>query len=233
VRHVHRSRGQSLLEFALIVPIFLLFLFGLIDFSRLLFTYISLANGTRELARVAAMPSTTTTNPSAPVSVFNNLTLFGGPVANGATQVTFTNASSQSISCTVGATGCLLSLSTPKGSATTTLTNSLAQSVSYTFTSAPDPAAFRATANGDYVMVTTVNSQINGYDGTVRVCPLPLTSSCVLGAPATASDGFVDVAVVYDFRFNPLFENRLAGIIDASFMRPISTLRTSTRTYVE
>jgi len=41
------------------------------------------------------------------------------------------------------------------------------------------------------------------------------------------------VRVVYNFRFNPLFENKLSGVIDASFMRPFSVLQTSTRTYVE
>ena len=48
-----RGRAQSLVEFAVVVPLFLLLLFALIDFSRLLFTYVSLSNGAREMARVA------------------------------------------------------------------------------------------------------------------------------------------------------------------------------------
>jgi len=232
MRH-SRARGQSLVEFAIVVPIFLLLLFGLIDFSRLLFTYISLANGTRELARVAALPTTTSATPSAPVSAFNNLTIFGGPVASGATQITFTN-SPYSINCTIGATGCQLTLSTIKGTPnTTSLTSALPATVSYTFAAAPDPSAFTATANGDYVMVTSISSEVGGWNGTVRICPLPLTASCTLGAPASASDGLIDVRVVHNFRFNPLFENKLSGVIDASFMRPFSVLQTSTRTYVE
>jgi len=231
VRHAQRAPAQSLLEFALLVPLFTLLLFGFIDFSRLLFTDISLVNGTRELARVAALPSRTTASPTAAVRAFNDLTLFGGS-ATGATQITFTNPGGYSINCTVGATGCALTLTTTRGfsSITTTLTTGGFTSVSYTFPSTPDPNAFTATANGDYVVVTTVGSDLNG---TVRVCPLPLTTSCTLGAPATASDGFIDVGVVYTFKFNPLFANRLSGAIDLAVMRPFSTLRTSTRTYVE
>jgi Flp pilus assembly protein TadG len=244
MRQVRRAPAQSLLEFSLVLPIFLLLLFGMIDFSRLLFTYISLVNGTRELARVAALPSTISTTPTAPVSAFNNLTLFGGSVT-GATQVTLTPPAGQtgygSIACnSLGATGCLLTLSTVKSSASvvTTLTNSTgagASSVSYTFTTpsaspTPDPSKFGATGNGDFVVASTVGANLNG---TVRICPLPLTNSCLLGAAGTASDGFINIDVVHTFKFNPLFENRLAGVTDASFIRPISTLRTSTRTYVE
>ncbi|HEY3059596.1 MAG TPA: TadE/TadG family type IV pilus assembly protein [Chloroflexota bacterium] len=243
MRQVRRAPAQSLLEFALVLPIFLLLLFGMIDFSRLLFTYISLVNGTRELARVAALPSTVLTTPTAPVSAFNNLTLFGGSVT-GATQVTLAPPAGQtgngSIACnSLGATGCLLTLSTVKSSSSvvTTLTNSSGASgtVSYTFTTpsaspTPDPSKFGATGNGDFVLASTVGADLNG---TVRICPLPLTNNCLLGAASTASDGFINVDVVHAFKFNPLFENRLAGVIDASFVRPISTLRTATRTYVE
>ena len=49
----HKTKAQSLVEFALVVPLFLLLVLGLIDFSRLLFTYVSLSNATREMARVA------------------------------------------------------------------------------------------------------------------------------------------------------------------------------------
>lgn len=230
--HARRESAQSLLEFALLLPLFVLVLFAFIDFSRLVFSDISLVNGTRELARQAALPATTSTTPAAAVNAFNNLTLIGGPLSNGATQITFRNPGGFSINCTVNASGCLLTLTTVKNtsSITTTLTTSGFTSLPYTFTSVPDPSAFTATANGDYVMVTTVGADLNG---TVRICPLPVSTTCLLGAPSTASDGFVDVAVVYTFRFNPLFENRLTGAVDVSVMRGFSTLRTSTRTYVE
>jgi Flp pilus assembly protein TadG len=54
-RAASRGRAQSLVEFAVVVPIFLLLLFALIDFARLEFSYISLANAAREMARSAAI----------------------------------------------------------------------------------------------------------------------------------------------------------------------------------
>ena len=56
LRHHPReiSRGQSLVEFALILPVFLLFLVIAVDFGRLFYTYIQLNNIAREGAAYAA-----------------------------------------------------------------------------------------------------------------------------------------------------------------------------------
>jgi hypothetical protein len=67
--------AQALVEFALVLPLFLLLLLAVIDFSRLLFTYISLTNGARELAHAAALPRTSST---ASIAAFNNYTLVVG-----------------------------------------------------------------------------------------------------------------------------------------------------------
>jgi len=48
-----RGRGQALVEFALILPVFLLIFFGIIDAGRLIFTYNTIANASRSAARVA------------------------------------------------------------------------------------------------------------------------------------------------------------------------------------
>jgi hypothetical protein len=48
-----RSRGQSLVEFALVLPIFLLLFFAIVDFGSAIFTYNSLTNAAREGARLA------------------------------------------------------------------------------------------------------------------------------------------------------------------------------------
>src|SRR5438270_4660530 len=74
-RASRRWSAQALVEFALVLPLFLLLVLGLIDFSRLLFTYISLTNGARELARTAALPRSTST---ASIAAFNNHTLVAG-----------------------------------------------------------------------------------------------------------------------------------------------------------
>ena len=73
-----RSPAQSIIEFAIVLPVFLLLLFALIDFSRLLFTYVSLVNGTREVARFAALSVSGATN-TQPITAFNQLTLVAGP----------------------------------------------------------------------------------------------------------------------------------------------------------
>jgi Flp pilus assembly protein TadG len=48
-----RSRGQSIVEFALVAPLFLIMLFGVIEIGRLVWTHHELTNGTREGARLA------------------------------------------------------------------------------------------------------------------------------------------------------------------------------------
>lgn len=49
------QRGQTLAEFALVLPIFLLVVFGLFDVGRAVFTYNSLTNAAREAARLAVV----------------------------------------------------------------------------------------------------------------------------------------------------------------------------------
>ena len=52
------QRGQSLVEFAMVLPILTILIFGVIDFSLGLRSYISLTNATREGARYAAVGNT-------------------------------------------------------------------------------------------------------------------------------------------------------------------------------
>ena len=49
-----REAGQTLVEFALILPIMLLLIFALVDFGRGFYTWLILTNGAREGARVGA-----------------------------------------------------------------------------------------------------------------------------------------------------------------------------------
>src|SRR5512142_69595 len=54
-RRARRSwRGQSLVEFALVVPVFFFLLAGAIDFGRLFYTYVGVTNAAREGAAYAA-----------------------------------------------------------------------------------------------------------------------------------------------------------------------------------
>ena len=54
-RLIRGGRGQSLVEFVLVLPIFLILIFAVIDFGMGLRSYISLTNATREGARFAAV----------------------------------------------------------------------------------------------------------------------------------------------------------------------------------
>ena len=56
------QRGQSLAEFALLLPLLLVILFGTIDIGRAFYTYISLTNAAREAARYAAVNGTNSTS---------------------------------------------------------------------------------------------------------------------------------------------------------------------------
>ena len=57
------AEGQALAEFALVIPVFLLIFFGLVQFGVLLSAHIGLTNGVREVARFG---STVPTNDGAP-----------------------------------------------------------------------------------------------------------------------------------------------------------------------
>jgi Flp pilus assembly protein TadG len=174
-RSQRRERAQAILEFAVVLPLFLILLFALIDFGRLLFTYVSLANGAREMARVASVSTNWSSNGA--VTAFNNYTIVAGG-QNGATDTVTIFAGSSSCARTEDTGG----------------------------TCSPAPTSV--------------------------VCTLPLTTaSCTL--PQPTQGGFVEVDVTYTFQFNPLFQTRLDGIIDVSFMRPTAVLTASSRAYVE
>jgi Flp pilus assembly protein TadG len=50
-----RQKGQSLVEFSLMLPVFLILVFGIIDFGMGLRAYITVAQATREGARFASI----------------------------------------------------------------------------------------------------------------------------------------------------------------------------------
>ncbi len=54
-RRGRRERAQSLVEFALTLPILMILVFGIIDFANGLRAYVELANGVREGARYGAV----------------------------------------------------------------------------------------------------------------------------------------------------------------------------------
>ena len=57
-RRKNGEKGQALVEFALLVPIFLLLLFAIVDFGMGFYSWITVTNGAREGARLGAVLAT-------------------------------------------------------------------------------------------------------------------------------------------------------------------------------
>ncbi len=62
MRTSRKAAGQSLVEFALMLPVLLLLIVGSLDLGRAYFTYISVINAAREGARYGAAHPTDTAN---------------------------------------------------------------------------------------------------------------------------------------------------------------------------
>ncbi len=54
-RRKHGEKGQALVEFALLVPIFLILMFAIVDFGMGFYSWITVTNGAREGARLGAV----------------------------------------------------------------------------------------------------------------------------------------------------------------------------------
>jgi hypothetical protein len=68
LRRRDRTRGQSLVEFALVVPIFFLLLFGFIDVGRFVYTTTAYGQAAREGARYASVEQWSYTCPGSVVT---------------------------------------------------------------------------------------------------------------------------------------------------------------------
>lgn len=57
-----RSRGQSLVEFAVLMPIFAVILLGLLDFGRVIYAQNTVSEAAREASRVGSVGATATSS---------------------------------------------------------------------------------------------------------------------------------------------------------------------------
>lgn len=95
MRRRHDSRrGQSLTEFALILPVFLLVLVGLLDIGRAIYAYNTVANAARTAARVAIVDQDPVTVEKSAVDNAAGLGLQWTPGV-GSSDVVFTNCAVQ------------------------------------------------------------------------------------------------------------------------------------------
>ena len=72
-RKLKREDGQSMVEFALILPVFLLILCGIIDFGWLFYNQLSLNNACREGARYAVVNTAENADTQAIINHIENL----------------------------------------------------------------------------------------------------------------------------------------------------------------
>lgn len=99
IKYVRNLRGQSMVEFALVAPIFLLLVFGVIDFGQLFNRMITVNQASREAARVAAVSGDVAKAKNAAKNYGNDLTCTISPssLVSGS-NVTVTVSSSVTIS---------------------------------------------------------------------------------------------------------------------------------------
>ena len=91
-RQRHEGRGQSLVEFALVLPILLVMFMGIFDFGRAIFAFNSVSNAAREGMRVAIVNQNPTVITSKAKAAMTGLPPDG-------TSVTFTNCGTLKIGC--------------------------------------------------------------------------------------------------------------------------------------
>lgn len=89
------SQGQSLVEFALVLPVFVLLLAGMIDFGLGLYSYMSLQSAAREGARLGV---TDCTRDDCATTVSSRVTASSAGLAPTVT-VTCTSAAGATIAC--------------------------------------------------------------------------------------------------------------------------------------
>ncbi|CRK81535.1 TadE/TadG family type IV pilus assembly protein [Neobacillus massiliamazoniensis] len=92
------EKGQSLVEFALLLPVLVLLLFGIIDFGRIFHAYLTIDHAGREAARTASIGKDTTTIKNTAVSDASSIRLTADQV--GVTPGTLSSGSNVTITIT-------------------------------------------------------------------------------------------------------------------------------------
>jgi Flp pilus assembly protein TadG len=96
-----RQRGQGLTEFAIVIPIIIVAIFGILDLSRAVFTYNTLAQAARQAARTAIVDQRAASVQSTAVSYAPTLGL-----SNANVTVCFKEGDSSQDDCSSSADDC-------------------------------------------------------------------------------------------------------------------------------
>ena len=94
---VRSTRAAALVEFAIVLPILLLLVFGVVDFGRALYTANNLTSAVREGARLASAqispdPTVGASKAAVQTAVTNYVVAFGGNPGNPTVSETFSGA---------------------------------------------------------------------------------------------------------------------------------------------
>jgi Flp pilus assembly protein TadG len=99
-RRGRRTRGQSLVEFALILPLFLLLLAGMIDFGLGLYSYMTIINAARDGARLGSTACAAAT-PACSAAISSRVTAGAGGLSVAVTPTCKTSATATPPNATV------------------------------------------------------------------------------------------------------------------------------------
>jgi Flp pilus assembly protein TadG len=105
IRRLRTARGQGLVEFAFVLPIIVLLIFGTIDLGRAVYAYNTLAESARQANRLAIVDQDTT--------AVQNRALLAAPALNLATtdvKVCFKSATTAQVDCSNSTDDCSASL---------------------------------------------------------------------------------------------------------------------------
>jgi len=95
---MNSQKGQSLVEFAMVLPLLVLLLFGITDFGRIFHAYLTIDHAGREAARVASIGKDNTTVKSTAVNDATGIDLTVGQV--GVTPATRTSGTDVTVTIT-------------------------------------------------------------------------------------------------------------------------------------
>lgn len=111
IRRNHQSKGAAAVEFAIVLPLLFLFVFGIIEFGRALMVHQVLVNSAREATRRAVVPGASDSDVTAIVDNY-----MGSAGITGYSHSTKVNGSTASLSTANSGDSIIVTVSVPNSS---------------------------------------------------------------------------------------------------------------------